>query len=320
MGNKCTKLPIKKCENNPLDTIDKPIRIPNACAPNNYGYEFMKNLIPDNNEYEWIGQSTSDCHYCSLKIPTQVNCPVGNTNAGSDCFSILGGSGYYTRKKYSANKCDCCLNELTTINGKTCDPKYRNIANKDCSICVFNHCKKDFNIFEDERCKKWCITNKEKCNYIKKVICTNNKNINNKHCLNWCMENQGQCDQSMKYFCDNPENYNLPICSCFNSTLKNHNITPACERKCSLFGYKTNSLSKTPKCDFIDCNMYLTFKNTGNITFENEVNLKQKCGSTNIPNVGPKIENVIKHKKFPYIIIIISLFCFLVIFNIFQKN
>jgi hypothetical protein len=275
MGSSCSKIEPIKATVNPSDKINDPIPIKDACAPIGSGKMFMKHLIPDNGEYEWNGED-SFCYYCSLEAPKQSTCSFGCSDV--NCCAIVGRTGTYKRVAYNADPKDCCLKGCTMINGKTCNPIFRDQKGPWCYNYIKDYCVKS-NDWNCDVCKTWCAQNKDECADYRSKQCNVDDGVSKPGCLDWCMQNHGKCDTMMKRWCVN--NPGDPRCACILSDMHRYNHNPLCvDRKCIDNGYQTSSMisSRGEGCKIIDCRTYFDIKSRGKVDID-DFELMQMCGN-----------------------------------------
>lgn len=137
------------------------------------------------------------------------------------CVSGGGQHPTYKRVRYSAPKNECCLNSASTINNKTCDPKFRAGPNSsDCDDVFQNYCDSLDKLKNDDKCKSWSVKNSQSYNNKVRQYCANN--LSDQFCQDKAREIGGM-DSAVNTFCASHEND--PFCSCYNS-IKSYNNSP----------------------------------------------------------------------------------------------
>jgi len=245
--------------------------------------------FPDNGEFAYGGLGSS-CAMCS------------DPAAGYGCdncsgASTVGGSrGTVKRIAYTADPTACCKSVGSkTINGRSCDPKYRNYTETYCDDPMLSYCSQ--NNWGKDECRSWtqaAITtgsgrttpNVQISNY-----CSTGNNFTKKECQEWCSSVRDKpdmkraCDGVVINYCNN--NPTDPQCTCMNPP---ENIT------------KIQNMISSPKvcwykpCQILNNNNYITFPmseekkdcksvvcliDTGDIIIDgknNKVKFENKCG------------------------------------------
>lgn len=269
MGQQCVRQRPSIMNNNTRDQINHLLTINNGCQP--LGSTYLKQFIPQNDEYEWVGDGES-CYYCSFDPGSEVSCSAGCD--GIDCCSIIGRRGVYKRKRYLAKELDCCISGLPEIMGKTCDPTFQ--TKETCEPLLRDLCThNNSDIFDKDVCKKWCNDMPQQCETFKLSVCNNPDPSNVNECLNFCMNNMGKCDRFMNSYCEkNPTDQR---CSCYNSTQL---YNPLCvDKKCIDSGYQSLSMlsSRGDACKIIDCKAKLDIQSEGKVNMKDIV-IDVSCG------------------------------------------
>ena len=197
----------------------------NGCGPGiegtqgGGGYDRLKSRgfgWPDNGEFNWGGLGSS-CAMCS-----EVGNGYGCDNCGG-AQAIGGNRGTVKRIAYGADPGACCRsNGSKILNGKTCDPRYRNYTGTDCDDPMLTYCNP--NNWGTQECRAWTqavitsgrtVPNVALSNY-----CSLGNNFAKPECQEWCSivrnnrSMRSACDASSINYCKN--NPTDPLCTCAN--------------------------------------------------------------------------------------------------------
>ncbi len=200
MGNSVTTNPQRR-ENNPDDALDAVIQINDACVFRGSGGESQAaGLIPDNGEYSWAG-TTGSCAVCSICAPKRMAKSDGSCDGSGNC-GWEGTIPQYKRTSYSAPIDDCCLQQVKTINNKTCDPKYKDgYLTDNCNSTLSNYCsKKGSSALSDEKCKLWLNRVGTTGDIVLNNVCVGDS-LTSDICQNWCARNPINCATNFKDYC-----------------------------------------------------------------------------------------------------------------------
>lgn len=147
---------------------------------------------PDNGEFEYGGRG-SGCGLCS-DVGGGYGCECSGGNA------IAGSRGKVKRKAFLGDPKGCCLantrskNTSKTVDGKTCDSKYRDVSSSECTAIMRDHCSSNDNIIKYDKCKDLVNSNGTLYNQLMTTYCNkNNTNANSSDCINWCNSNRTSC-------------------------------------------------------------------------------------------------------------------------------
>jgi hypothetical protein len=214
------------------------------------------------NNGEFVSDDSSACafnttnndgrsFYCGDKDDSWIGCGGGSWTGQCE---IVGSSTKCERRSFSADPTDCCKADgKKIINGKTCDPQYRDASSAKCRDANRNYCKtitsnpdhdpacKSFmaasnkndtdvrnaycsrgdTLFTDEMCSSWVTdpkpTNETVIDTLMRNKCTGN-NVSKNPCKSYVINRStkdSSYDNIMTKFCSqNPE---LSLCRCIMS-------------------------------------------------------------------------------------------------------
>ena len=169
---------------------------------------------PENGEFNWGGLG-SPCSMCSDPING-----YGCDNCGG-ASTVGGNRGTVKRIAYTADPASCCRsNGSKIINGRTCDPRYRNYTNTDCDDPMLSYCGQGF--WGTPECRSWAqeviATGRTIPNVALSNYCSIGNNFSKPECQEWCgiVRNRpnmrSACDSSSIKYCQN--NMTDPLCIC----------------------------------------------------------------------------------------------------------
>lgn len=203
----------------------------------NWKYNFKwanggKNLWPDNGEFDWYDSLGDGCSYCA-------------SEGGKECTGGLaaGGRPQIKRIAFKGDPQKCVLanyqrkNQTYIIDGKTCDPKYRDPGNAEWKNVMTEYCSTDDNLVTKNECIN--MGNSELKDSLMKEYCNkSNSNALQSACVNWCDSNRTLCtrytllDDCVKVgLCDKMEN-------CKESACTQSKVTNL-KQKCVKYGLKS---------------------------------------------------------------------------------
>lgn len=307
MGNKLLAPP-KRYVNNPNDRIGDKKKLLKACIwKGGIGKHQIRNLLPTNGEYGYHSQSGS-CASCVFNAPQMREHPTG--------LGVPGNIPYIKRVTYTAPEDVCCRTTNKTINGKTCDPKYRGPSASGCKEFYREYCatgdritsdtrcqefadaypSESFNLMKlrcqddpmDPNCELWANTGSEALGYHKQAFgkaLTADILGRDSQARRLAKKYRGTVDDAVIDYCMR-STHNKKFCACANTPIPITSGNPECmDLNCSQHGYHFRT--QPPQCpDRVDCNVYFDLKDiadSGQIIFR-DANVSQRCG--NAPTSG----------------------------------
>lgn len=172
---------------------------------------------PQNGEFAFGGLSNS-CQMCS-DIANGYGCSCEKSGGAA----IGGRIGNIQRIAFNANPTRCCIaNGTKIIDGKTCDPKYRNYTNTECDASMLAYCNNGN--WGTNECRSWVqaaiANNRTIANVPLSNYCSTNSNFAKPECQEWCSivrnnrSMRSACDMASINYCKN--NSSDPLCTCQN--------------------------------------------------------------------------------------------------------
>jgi Pox virus entry-fusion-complex G9/A16 len=133
---------------------------------------------------------------------------------------VTGSRGTVKRIAYAADPSQCCISGQKIIDGKTCDPKYRDRSTTTCDIPMRNYCSN--NNWSKPECIAWVnaaiAKNRTDANQAIGDYCGKGQNFKTTECQNWCglvKKNSTMstaCDGAVLAYCG--ANTSDPLCAC----------------------------------------------------------------------------------------------------------
>ena len=210
------------------DLVDLPLggtkEMAKGCGPSidglhgGTGYDRLRQrgfTWPENGEFNWGGLG-SDCSMCS----DPANGYGCDNCTGSD--TVGGKRGTVRRVAYLADPSRCCITGTKIIDGKTCDPQYREKKNATCDSPMLKYC--DPSNWDKPECKSWVqasiVNNRTVANVPISNYCSLKNNFLRPECQEWCSlvrnnsSMKSACDQAVLSYCGS--NSTDPLCTCMN--------------------------------------------------------------------------------------------------------
>lgn len=140
------------------------------------------------NEWESVGESSQTCTYATGQPGCFLDCRPGSACDGQGNCSATGKQLRCRRKNgadgYQADKTQCCLRGVDSINGKTCDPNYRDKRSALCQQELATYCAQGNNMFSND-CKTWALGDGKgnpEADAVINEVCRNSANANRPEC------------------------------------------------------------------------------------------------------------------------------------------
>ncbi len=189
---------------------------------------------PDNGEFEY-GGAGSKCNICWW----DWGCECPDKKDWAD-----GKRGKVKRVAYKAPENKCCETGNQLIDGKTCDPKYKDPTSSACRTSMESYCAKDNNITKP-RCRE-ALFNTDNGKLIESATkhCEVGGPERNEFCMEFCSKKSKEsvCNSAATAYCQrNPTN--TDYCGCIN-TQQHAKILKRLEE---------NGLSTLPHCMLQQC-------------------------------------------------------------------
>lgn len=165
---------------------------------------------PDNGEFEWGGLGDR-CGTGGL---------VSQYGGEYDGASIAGKRGTVKRIAYKADPDTCCTTGASTLDGKTCDPRYRDLGTGSCDNTMAQYCATNPTA---DRCKTWTTLRKAQAqpaiDAAMRIKCSAGDAIKSSECLSWMSSRGAEVrpwyDQTVASYCKaNPTDQDF--CGCYN--------------------------------------------------------------------------------------------------------